>query len=460
MTENLLANDALDRRGFMGSVGAAVLAAGVVSACDRGDGESGTADAPTSNRRNGPHPPKLTGSADWEDVRAQFDLSEDTIHMSAMLISSHPKPVREAIERHRKGLDRDPVTYLEANNSSGLNAARSAAGNFLGVGSGRIALTDSTTMGVGMVYNGMQLAPEDEILSTEQDYYVTIEAIRQLSKRTGARVRRIVLYERTETLSPDEAVARILAGINPRTRVVALTWVHSSTGYKLPAGAIGDAIEKINSSRPQERRIVFALDGVHGFGVEDVELSDLRCDYLMAGCHKWLFGPRGTGIIVAGEQGYAPLIPSIPSFLESGAFTSWVTDNGDAGPNNAQRMTPGGFQAFEHKWALLDAFEWIQSIGKSRVAARTYELAGQLKEGLRSIDAVTVQTPASSRESAGIVAFDIEGLSPNAAVARLRERKIIASVAPYAIPHVRLTPSIRNTPAEIDEVLRVIRQMA
>lgn len=53
----------------------------------------------------------------WEWVRGPFDLlSPDTVHMSAMLISSHPRPVREAIETHRCGLDMDPVRYLERHN--------------------------------------------------------------------------------------------------------------------------------------------------------------------------------------------------------------------------------------------------------------------------------------------------------------------------------------------------------
>ncbi len=459
MTEGVAPDGSLDRRGFIGSVGAAAMAPGFLAACD-GERNDRAGDPDNAALPEAPDATTLRGSGDWEEVRSQFALSEDTIHMSAMLIASHPRPVREAIERHRQGLDRDPVTYLEANNTSGLNAARSAAADFLGVGQDAIALTDSTTMGVGLVYNGMRLQPGDEILSTQQDYYVTIEALRQLAERTGARVRQIPLYDRTETLSADEAVARIVGGINPRTRVVALTWVHSSTGYKLPAGAVGEAIAQINASRPDDRRILFALDGVHGFAVENVDMADLGCDFLMAGCHKWLFGPRGTGIIAAGAQGYAPLIPSIPSFLESGAFNSWITDDGAPGPNNARRMTPGGFQAFEHKWALREAFAWMQSIGKAQIADRTHQLAGQLKEGLRSIGGVKVQTPASTNQSAGIVAFDVEGWSPDAVVSRLRERNLIASVAPYAIPHVRLTPSIRNTPEEVDEALRVIRAIA
>jgi isopenicillin-N epimerase len=72
---------------------------------------------------------------------------------------------------------------------------------------------------------------------------------------------------------------------------------------------------------------------------------------------------------------------------------------------------------------------------------------------------VTVHTPLSHKLSAGIVSFDVGGLSPGAVVSRLRERRIIASVAPYAVPHVRLTPSIQNTAAEIETVLQEVRAL-
>src|SRR3712207_4275156 len=135
-------------------------------------------------------PPTPGNFDDWNAVRAQFALSDDFIHMSAMLISSHPKPVREAIDEHRRGMDADPITYLHQNNHFLQEAARAAAGQYLGISGSDIALTDSTTMGVALVYNGLQLTPDHEILTTEQDYYVTQEALRLTSRRTGAKVRR------------------------------------------------------------------------------------------------------------------------------------------------------------------------------------------------------------------------------------------------------------------------------
>src|SRR5215218_4277344 len=152
-----------------------------------------------------------TALGQWGAVRAQFALSDEFIHMSAMLLSSHPRPVREAIEQHRRALDTDPLTYVFQKNHLLQNAARVAAGQYFGLDTTNVALTDSTTMGVALVYNGLRLGPDQEILSTNQDYYVTHEAIRLASERTAAKVRKISLYEDIDGISEEQIVDRISA---------------------------------------------------------------------------------------------------------------------------------------------------------------------------------------------------------------------------------------------------------
>lgn len=424
-------------------VGGATLAVGASLAACGGDG-------PVSIGADG------QSDAAWAEFRRLFPLSAGTVHMSAMLITSHPAPVSAAIERHRRALDADPVVYLESNNNRLTEQARSAAGQYFGVNANQVALTDSATMGIGLVYNAIRLSPGQEILSTEQDYFVTHEAIRLAAERTGATTRHVPLYDDIAAVDAGQMVERIRAAISPRTRVLALTWVHSSTGLKIPARAIADAVAEINRARDQDDRVLFCLDAVHGVGNQDDDFDDLGCDFLMTSCHKWLFGPRGTGVVVATRDAWASCIPIIPSFIDDGTLDAWVTGDEPGGPTTAARMTPGGFKSFEHQWALAETFALHRDIGRGRIKARTDELALQLKEGLNGLPRVELRTPQSADLSAGIVSFDVDGLSPRAVVRRLRDAKVIASVAPYATPHVRLTPSIHNTTAEVEAALEAI----
>lgn len=415
-------------------------------------------DAATPAPQPAPTPTPGTKPPDWNRLRGQWDLDWGEVDLSAMLFASNPKPVRDAITRHRQALDRNPITYLEHNNKRLQNAARAAAGAYFGVPLEQVALCESTTSGVGLIYAGLGLRYGQEALTTVHDYYVTHESLRLAARRTGATVRKITLHDGAENASTPEMVRRILAAITPATRVLALTWVHSSTGLKLPIRAIADALKPINAQRQPPDQILFCVDGVHGFGVENTTLPELGCDVLVAGCHKWLFGPRGTGVIFFSPQALARLAPVIPTFLAPDAYSAWIGGY-DPGPTTAARMTPGGFKAFEQVWSLSEAFGFHQMVGKTHVASRTHELAGLLKTGLAAMPHVRVRTPMSPEMSAGIVSFDVSGQSSRDTVSRLRNWRIIGSAAPYATPHVRLTPSIRNTPDDVAFALKALAAM-
>ena len=66
----------------------------------------------------------------------------------------------------------------------------------------------------------------------------------------------------------------------------------------------------------------------------------------------------------------------------------------------------------------------------------------------------------SDELSAGIICFEVEGWKPADAVHRLEERRIIATVTPYATKYVRISPSLFNSPQEVDTALGEIRALA
>jgi selenocysteine lyase/cysteine desulfurase len=244
-------------------------------------------------------------------------------------------------------------------------------------------------------------------------------------------------------------VSRIQRAVTGRTRVVALTWVHSSTGVRLPVRSIAQALPE---------RVLVCVDGVHGFGARAETVQDLGCDAFVSGCHKWLYGPRGTGVLWANERVREVMRPTIPSF-DGSSYGAWVAGGVPAGIPDGPTLTPGGFKPYEHLWALPEAFAFHQGIGRERVEDRIRGLASRLKAALVEVKRVRLRTPQSPGLSAGLVCFEVAGRDPSEVVSRLGSRGIVASVTPYATRYVRLGPGIVNTPEHVDAAVRAIKAL-
>ncbi len=395
----------------------------------------------------------------WEALRAQFDLEPGLVHMSSFFLSSHPRPVREAIEIHRRGLDANPIAYW-LDNIGRLEAAVLRAGaDYLAVDPRDIALTDSTTMGLGLLYGGLKLREGQEIVTTVHDHYATETSLQLRAERTGATLRRVALYRDPAGATEDEIVDALVKAVTPKTRVAAVTWVHSCTGVKLPIRRMADALARINAGRADGDRVLLCVDGVHGLGAEDATLPGLGCDFFIAGTHKWLFGPRGTGIVWGKPEAWPAATAIIPTF-DHDAYGMWMKVIPARAIPMAVQMTPGGFHSFEHRWALEAAFRLHLSLGKARVAERIHALNRKLKGGLAEMRHVRLRAPMSEALSAGIVTFEVEGMSPEQVVQRLWEKRIIASETPYATRYARLAPSLLTSPEDVEASLRAVRELA
>ena len=403
--------------------------------------------------------PALPDLSDWNRVRAQFTLDPDYAHFSSFFISSHPAPVRAAIDAYRRALDRNPFRVVEHGMFEGEEhniplKVQHAIAQYLAGRADEICLTRSTTEALALVYHGLPLKPGDEVLTTVHDHYSHHESIRFATDRAGATTRRIALFEKSAEASVDGIIGRLLKEVGTKTRVVGLTWVHSATGIRLP---IRDIAAALKAKHPD---VMLVVDGVHGLGAAAETIATMGADYFCAGCHKWMFAPRGTGLVWANAGNWARLRPLVPNFSELESYVAWTENRPPGGANNAARMTPGGFHAFEHQWAMAAAFGMHTQMGRDRVAERIRNLNDQLKASLAQNRRIRIQTPMAGELSAGLVAFEVEGLKPEDVVKRLLEKRIIASTSPYAVSYARLAPSLVNTPDEVDRAARAVHELA
>ena len=400
---------------------------------------------------------------DWKAVRREFDLAPDYIHLGLFYITSHPRPVSEAIEQYRRHLDANPfltteTALFESAEQNIFKKTSEVIAKYINADAEDIALTQNTTTGLSLIYHGLPLREGDEILTTTHDHFVHHESIRLATGRCGAAWRKISLFDSFNTISPDEIAERIRRAIGPRTRAVGLTWVHSSSGVRIPVRRIADMMADVNRKREEKDRVLLIVDGVHGLGVEDPNITALGCDAFSAGTHKWIFGPRGTGFVWAKPSVWANMHPVIPTLHSLQPFEAWAEEREPTPPARAAWFSPGGFQAFEHFWALPAAFDFHQKIGTARITRLIHELNRQLKEGLVRMPHVELHTPLDENFSGGMVCFEVKGLKPAQVVQHLLRHKIVASTTPYRVTYARIACGIVNTPEEVEKTLEIISQ--
>jgi hypothetical protein len=285
----------------------------------------------------------LPDLSQWSTVRAQFALAKDHLHFASFYIVSHPKPVRDAIEDFRRVLDANPFLtvehrmFEEADNIQ--YKIRDDLSGYLGAKREEIAITGNTTTGLALVYNGLLLSAGDEILTTTHDHYSHHESIRFAAARTGATVRKVPLFEKSATATTAEMTEKLRAAIKPNTRVVGLTWVHSSTGMRLPIPALAAVVTEANRGRAEK----------------------IRCCWWWTVCTAWVAPtkPSPTSALTSSApapqvdvraarhrhrvgQGrrWAKLRPTIPSFSDMDVFVGWMKGDTTPRPTTAYIMTP------------------------------------------------------------------------------------------------------------------------
>ncbi|KTC12720.1 class V aminotransferase [Pseudomonas marginalis ICMP 9505] len=382
----------------------------------------------------------------WTGFKQLFNQDPDYLHFSNFLVASHPKPVREAIERYRQQIDRNPGLAMDwglEETWKREGQVREWAGRYLNAQPPQIALTGSTSEGLAMIYGGIKLRPDQEILTTVHEHYATQNVLDFRVLKQGTQVRRISLFEQASRVSADEILGNIKRNIRPTTRVLGMTWVQSGSGVKLPIGEIGKLVEEQNRNRDDNDRILYVVDGVHGFGVENLDFPAMHCDFFIAGTHKWMFGPRGTGLVCARDAENKYVTPMVPTFSEDTNF--------------ATTMTPGGYHAFEHRWAADEAFKLHLQVGKAQVQARIHSLNTELKEQLLAHPQVELVTPRSPDLSAGFCFFRVNGRDSEAVVAHMMKNRVVIDAVDRDVgPVIRTSPGLLNNPDEIQRFMTLL----
>lgn len=229
--------------------------------------------------------------------------------------------------------------------------------------------------------------------------------------------------------------------LDHRTLFLATSHVFYATGFVQDVSALAEAARKVGAYS--------LIDGYHGAGQVPVDVTGSGVDFYTSGPLKWLCGGPGLS--------YLYVRPDLTEHLHPRA-TSWFATQdqfafdleGFRYHDDARRFEMGT-PALPTVHTALGGQELLEEVGWERVYARNRSLTRRLVEGARAAGfSLRVAEEEEQRSAIVMVAMD----DPRGAVARLERAGIIVDARPG---HVRISPHVYNTEAEVDEALVELR---
>lgn len=378
--------------------------------------------------------------ADESTRLAEFPVARESIFMAHAGVCILPKRATKAMQDY---LEMCSVAHQESGDVwRHLNETRAIAGQLIGAKASEIALLGPTSLGLSLVANGLPWQPGDEIVCYHDDYPANVYPWMDL-QRHGV-VLRFIQTDAPGHITP-EAVERALT---PKTKLVALASCHFFTGYRIDVDAIGRLL--------RSRSVLFCLDAIQTLGAFETKVDHV--DFLSADAHKWLLGPMAAGIVYVKEELHDLLRPSL-----LGAWNvkspNFIAQDQVEFERGSRRYEPGVLNAVG-LYGMRAAMEMLLEFGIDKVSARLLHLKSHLVPRLQALG-FSVLPPVEGKAASGITTAtrDIgtpletvfEHLTANRVVVSLRHNR--AGKA-----HLRFSPHVYNTEAELDRVCDLIAQ--
>ncbi len=378
-------------------------------------------------------------------ARRHFLIPEGVAYCNTGTLGASPREVVDAltdgIRRNETDLAAWPYEQADGEPLTGyqkLLEVRQVLGQFVNASATDIAVTQNATMGMNFLANGLDLAPGDEIISTDQEHGGGISPWRLLAKRRGIVVRELPL-EPALAGGPDAIVRLFETAMTPRTKVVMFSHITSGLGVLLPASEL--------CALAQSRGALAIVDGAQAVGQIQVDVQALGCDAYVGSPHKWMMAPKGTGFMY--------VRPSVQDRFWT-TLASYQWDNHQDGAFRFMQYGTGSVPLMD---GLMAALRFIEKIGMSRIERWDALLTKRLRDGLASIPKARIASPADPRLTAAITTFRVEGVKAKALQDALWARRVRVR-AQNDERGVRLSAHLYVSPADVDGVLDVTREVA
>lgn len=368
--------------------------------------------------------------------RAEFPWADETIYLNHASTGPLPERTRlalEAFNRRRATPFRLPDRDLFAT----LDRARQLIARLISATVEEIGLTVNTSFGIGVVARAIPLRAGDVVLVSDREFPANMYPWLRL-RESGIEAE---LVPTTPEGWPDEA--RLLERLaDPRVRVLAVSLVQFSNGYRVDLDALSAATRQTGA--------YLVVDAIQAVGQLPVDVSRTPVDVLACGGQKWLLSPWGTGFVYVRRELIDQLRPPVTGWMafEGTDDLTRLTEYSDSLRASARRFELATLP-YQDVAGLNSSLELILELEVERIQAHLQQLHEPVLAWARRRSARIV-SPRGAHGS-GILCLAPDDVG--AAFRRLKAARIICSLREGAI---RLSPHGYNTVEEMERVAAVL----
>ena len=362
-------------------------------------------------------------------------LSPGLTYLNTGSLGPTPRPVLDRMLGAWRTLELNPVVnaYGEGAALAAAEAARAQAAGFLGCAPDDLLIANGTTDALNIVAGAVRLAPGEAVLTSDQEHHGGTAGWHYRARRDGIRIDRV-------PVRPDEndgaaIVARFAAAIRPETRVISVSHVLFSTGHRMPVAEL--------SALARARGLLCVIDGAQAVGMIPVDVRRLGCHAYAASGHKWLMGPKGTGLLYISPDARDRIEP-----MRWELGRNYVAESSGMGP---LPLVAG----------LGAAIEAAQATGIEAIERRVLALRNRLWTGLSALPGATMASPPPGALASGLLTIRLpDRIEARPFMRGMRERfGIVARVIPADwFNGLRFSTHIFNTEAEVNRAVEALRQ--
>ena len=351
-------------------------------------------------------------------------------------------------------MEKDP-TDLTMHLYEKLENGRKRIADILNVEGNTVCFVESTSHGLGMIANSIDLDEKDNVLVCDLEFCSTVFCWKRRQQKTAFEIRPVKTDNGQVTADDYKSAA------DKNTKVIIVSSVQEVNGYRVDIKEISKFARDIGA--------YIIVDGIQEMGALSVDLKNLDVDAYCAGGHKWLRNPFGAGVLYINKNLVNQLEPDFYSYYNAnsppGGWGNYL-ESPQRTPydhfemkKDASKFETGATINYVGAFGLVKSFEIIEGYGLFNIEKEVIGRIKYIKKNLKDIGALTNDNIDGDRLS-GICTFNLEeGIEKEKQLMEiLRERNIYCSLRYVSgIGGIRISPHYYTAYDEIDYFIETVR---